>query len=850
MKKWIALLLCMLMTVAVLPAAIAEETDPAEPAADELPAAADPVDDETLEEDPDAFNGPVEEYPEADLKINSSNFPDANFCAWVKANLAGGKDVMTSEQVKAVKVIDCSFENIASLTGISKFSNLEQLFCNDNLLTDLPLNNNKKLIEVDCRNNKLKEIHISGCKQLIDLNCSSNEMPSLNVSYNTKIQYLDCSNNKITTLNLNNITTLITLNAENNQITGMKLIANSKGLTYLNVKKNPITTLDLTALTELVALDCSNTKLKTLDLTKNTKLEDLYAEYIGLTALDVTNNTKLQHLALNGNKLTSLNLTKNTDLVRLYASDNSLKTVDVTKNTKLTVIVMEDCGLESIDLTKNTALATLNLNANELSSLNVSKCAKLQRLYVFRNNLTALDVTKLTKLIELECGDNRIGALEVNKCTALERLDCGTNQLTYLDVTSNPKLKYLFCTSNRLESLNLSGNLNLETLNCDYNRLRVLHLENNTKLNNPGISPQKTVYPITLTLSGGKYQFKMTDLFETSGEKKYVKAYDSTYSYNSSTGMMTMPGNVTSFDYKFTTGKGDMVVHVDSVYSGDYDVSFLSGEVEYKGTTPYVVYNGAAQKPAFVVRGKDGKGISEQFYESWYTDNVKPGTARLRVRMFGNTEIKLLWFKIYLPGPTSTSVANVKDGIQVKWAAVEGAAGYVIYRRAWSSTTNGWTSFERWNNTTETTWTDTKVYAGSRYQYGIKAYFSPRTDSETGATIGGAMDNYNLGLVGPLKTTVRITTRNLKSVTGGAKQITANWEGSSVFTGYEVQIATDSGFTKDVKTVKITNKKTYSTTIKSLKAATTYYVRVRSYHEFEGTTYYGQWSNVKNAKTN
>ena len=36
--------------------------------------------------------------------------------------------------------------------------------------------------------------------------------------------------------------------------------------------------------------------------------------------------------------------------------------------------------------------------------------------------------------------------------------------------------------------------------------------------------------------------------------------------------------------------------------------------------------------------------------------------------------------------------------------------------------------------------------------------------------------------------------------------------------------------------------------ITNLKANTTYYVRVRSFHVFDGTTYYGEWSNVQNEK--
>ena len=109
-------------------------------------------------------------------------------------------------------------------------------------------------------------------------------------------------------------------------------------------------------------------------------------------------------------------------------------------------------------------------------------------------------------------------------------------------------------------------------------------------------------------------------------------------------------------------------------------------------------------------------------------------------------------------------------------------------------------------------------------------------------------DNFNLGMVGPLKTTVRITTRKLSSVTAGTRKMTVKWEGSKVFTGYQIQYALDSKFIENVKTVKIADAATYSKVIKKLTTGKKYYVRVRSYHLFEGMTYYGQWSNVKSCK--
>ena len=74
------------------------------------------------------------------------------------------------------------------------------------------------------------------------------------------------------------------------------------------------------------------------------------------------------------------------------------------------------------------------------------------------------------------------------------------------------------------------------------------------------------------------------------------------------------------------------------------------------------------------------------------------------------------------------------------------------------------------------------------------------------------------------------------------------WSPSRYFTGYQIQCATDEGFTKNVQTVKITDYSTYSTVFGSLTNGTRYYFRVRSYREFEGMTYFGGWSNVLSVK--
>ena len=243
---------------------------------------------------------------------------------------------------------------------------------------------------------------------------------------------------------------------------------------------------------------------------------------------------------------------------------------------------------------------------------------------------------------------------------------------------------------------------------------------------------------------------------------------------------------------------------------------------------------GEAQTPRVIVRDKAGNAMSSATYTVSYRDNTNPGTAWVDVTM--GDKILSAMFKIYLPATTKTYVENRADGVRVGWKAVPGAKGYVIYSRAWNLISSGWTTFERWNNTTDTEWTDTKVYVGTRYQYGVKAYFSD------------PMDNYNLGIVGPLKTTVRITTRELVQVRPGSKEITVKWKPSKVFTGYQIQYATDSAFKQNATAIKISDPATYWTTLKGLQSNTTYYVRIRSYQVFEGMTYFGEWSNVLSCK--
>ena len=98
--------------------------------------------------------------------------------------------------------------------------------------------------------------------------------------------------------------------------------------------------------------------------------------------------------------------------------------------------------------------------------------------------------------------------------------------------------------------------------------------------------------------------------------------------------------------------------------------------------------------------------------------------------------------------------------------------------------------------------------------------------------------------------TIKPKGTSLSKLTAGKKQFKATWKKQKTqTTGYEVQYATNSGFSSGKKTVNIKKNKTTSETVKKLKAKKKYYVRIRTYKTVSGKKIYSGWSKVKNVTT-
>jgi hypothetical protein len=205
-------------------------------------------------------------------KSQNIAIPDSNFkAALISAGVDTGMDGEISlSEAQAVTYLDVSFKNIADLTGIGFFTNLQILFCQYNSLTTLDVSELTNLEHLICYNNSLISLNLSGLTNLEFLNCQYNFITSLDFSGLTNLSGLFCSSNSLSNLDVSGLTNLEALFCDNNSFTSLDV----RGLTKLisfSCNDNSLTTLDVSGLISLINLYCQNSSLKSIDI-RNTPL--------------------------------------------------------------------------------------------------------------------------------------------------------------------------------------------------------------------------------------------------------------------------------------------------------------------------------------------------------------------------------------------------------------------------------------------------------------------------------------------------------------------------------------------------------------------------------------------------
>ena len=113
------------------------------------------------------------------------NIPDANFKAYLIGNSLintnGDTEIQLSEANAFNGTINCNSLNISNLTGIEAFTDITELDCGNNQLTNLDLSNNLALTELICSGNQLTNLDLSQNTALKKLNCGGNQLESLDL---------------------------------------------------------------------------------------------------------------------------------------------------------------------------------------------------------------------------------------------------------------------------------------------------------------------------------------------------------------------------------------------------------------------------------------------------------------------------------------------------------------------------------------------------------------------------------------------------------------------------------------------------------------------------------------------
>ena len=270
----------------------------------------------------------------ADVAIDPTNFPDANFRAYVCTFDKDNDDCLTPAELAAVEYMALYNKSIGDLTGIEHFTDLTKLDCRRNQLTSLDLSKNTALEVLNCNNNPLTSLVLGGNTALTKLSCTNNQLTSLDLSKNTALQVLDCGGNQLASLDVSANTALKELYCGDNPLTALDVSANT-ALTDLNCINTQRASLDVSKNTALTSLLCGDNQLTSLDVSKNTALTSLLCAKNQLASLDVSKNTALEELSCWGNQLTSLDVSANTALKDLDCGQNQLTSLDLSANPKL-----------------------------------------------------------------------------------------------------------------------------------------------------------------------------------------------------------------------------------------------------------------------------------------------------------------------------------------------------------------------------------------------------------------------------------------------------------------------------------------------------------------------------------
>jgi hypothetical protein len=220
--------------------------------------------------------------------------PDDNFQqALIELGYDNGiiDNYILTSNIKNVKSLNIGSKEISDLTGIQDFSELTELFIDNNKLTSLDIS----------KNIALTKLMVTG-----------NQISYLDVSKNIALNFLVVQQSNLKELD----------------------ITKNIYLKELHIPYNQIEQVDISSNANLETFNCYDNNLKSLDVSKNFKLTHLMCPHNNLPSLDLSKNKELQYVDLMYNALSYLNI-KN-------SNNGKLNEFYVTGNPNLTCIQVDN----------------------------------------------------------------------------------------------------------------------------------------------------------------------------------------------------------------------------------------------------------------------------------------------------------------------------------------------------------------------------------------------------------------------------------------------------------------------------------------------------------------------------
>lgn len=186
-----------------------------------------------------------------------------------------------------------------------------------------------------------------------------------------------------------------------------------------------------------------------------------------------------------------------------------------------------------------------------------------------------------------------------------------------------------------------------------------------------------------------------------------------------------------------------------------------------------------------------------------------------------------------LSKPTATST---QSSVTIKWTPQNLADGYSVY--IYDKKQGKYVYYADAAGIGTSSITLKGLKSNTYYKFKVLAY-----RNINGTVYTGALSSYI-----PIRTLKKNQIQLTSAKSSKKQRITVKWKKKDNVTGYQVMWSTTKNFKKNFLSVKVKGKSKQSTTLKTSRSKTTYYVRVRAYKTSKGKTTYYPWSVTKSVK--